>query len=82
MGETPCARAFQSAVACVNADRGTQIWSRNVGGVQPIGADADLVVAGDASDRLNAWRASNGAPKAWVWVWPWYSIVTWSCSPT
>lgn len=59
-GELICARAFQSAVGCVNAERGSAVWSRLVGGSNGIGADAEIVVAGDASDRLSAWRLNNG----------------------
>ena len=59
-GELICARAFQSSVGCINAERGSSLWSRNVGGTNGIGADAQTVVAGDASDRLSAWRLANG----------------------
>ncbi|MEF7616026.1 outer membrane protein assembly factor BamB [Aquincola sp. MAHUQ-54] len=59
-GESVCMRAFQSSVGCVNAERGALQWSKNVGGVQAVGADADLVVGADGSDRITAWRASNG----------------------
>ncbi|OWQ93916.1 outer membrane protein assembly factor BamB [Roseateles aquatilis] len=58
--DTFCARAFQSAVACVNAERGNAIWSRNVGGSRGLGVDAAIVVGGDASDRLTAWGTRNG----------------------
>lgn len=59
-GELICARAFQSSVGCVNAERGSALWSRVVGGTNGIGADDQVVVAGDASDRLSAWRLANG----------------------
>lgn len=59
-GEAICARAFQSAVGCVNAERGSALWNRVVGGTNGIGADDQVVVAGDASDRLSAWRLNNG----------------------
>ncbi|MGQ3052491.1 MAG: PQQ-binding-like beta-propeller repeat protein [Roseateles sp.] len=59
-GELICARAFQSAVGCVNAERGSALWNRVVGGTNGIGADDQIVVAGDASDRLSAWRLANG----------------------
>ncbi|MBB4842110.1 outer membrane assembly lipoprotein YfgL [Paucibacter oligotrophus] len=59
-GDLLCARAFQSAVGCVNAERGVAQWSRNVGGVNGVGGDAKIVVGGDASDRLTAWNAANG----------------------
>ncbi|KQV60416.1 outer membrane protein assembly factor BamB [Pelomonas sp. Root1217] len=59
-GEVICARAFQSSVGCVNAERGSALWNRVVGGTNGIGADAQVVVAGDASDRLSAWKLANG----------------------
>lgn len=59
-GELICARAFQSSVGCVNAERGSPVWNRLVGGTNGIGADSQVVVAGDASDRLSAWRLANG----------------------
>lgn len=59
-GELVCARAFQSAVGCVNAERGSAVWSRAAGGMNGVGADDQVLVAGDASDRLSGWRLSNG----------------------
>lgn len=59
-GEALCARAFQSSVGCVNAERGSALWNRVVGGTNGIGADDQVVVAGDASDRLSAWKLANG----------------------
>jgi outer membrane protein assembly factor BamB len=59
-GSRFCARAFQSAVACADAERGTVLWSRNVGGIRPVGGDAERVFGADGSDRLTAWRADNG----------------------
>ncbi|MBN8503820.1 MAG: outer membrane protein assembly factor BamB [Burkholderiales bacterium] len=59
-GDLICARAFQAAVGCVNAQRGNQTWSRLQGGALGVGGDAEVVVGFDASDRLTAWRTSNG----------------------
>lgn len=59
-GDVICARAFQSSVGCVNAERGSALWNRVVGGTNGIGADDQIVVAGDASDRLSAWKLANG----------------------
>jgi len=59
-GELICARAFQSSVGCVNAEGGSALWNRVVGGTNGIAADDQVVVAGDASDRLSAWRLANG----------------------
>lgn len=60
IGDSICARAFQSAVGCVNAERGTLAWSRNIGGTDAVGADEDYIFGADASDRMTAWRVSNG----------------------
>lgn len=60
VGGRVCARAFQSAVACADAARGAVLWSRNVGGVQAVGGDAELLIGADASDRITAWRAATG----------------------
>jgi outer membrane assembly lipoprotein YfgL len=65
VGNTVCARAFQSAVGCVDAERGTLVWTRNVGGNEGIGGDAELLVGADGSDRISAWRATTGE-VAWT----------------
>ena len=59
-GTTLCARAFQSAVGCVNAERGSTLWSRNNAGLQGLSGDAELVFGADASDRVTAWKVTNG----------------------
>jgi outer membrane protein assembly factor BamB len=59
-GNTLCARSFQTAVACADLQRATLSWTKTAGGVQAVGADADLVVGADNSGRLSAWRAGNG----------------------
>ncbi len=64
-GSRVCARAFQSAVACVDAERGALQWTRNAGGIAAVGADAERLFGADASDRITAWRADNG-DMAWT----------------
>ena len=59
-GSSVCVRAFQAAVACVDAARGALQWSRNVGGAQAVAADESVLVAADGSDRLSAWRQGTG----------------------
>ncbi len=60
VGNLVCARAFQAGVGCADADRGTTVWTRNLGGWQPVGGDDQVLVAADASDRIAAWRLLNG----------------------
>ena len=64
-GDVICTRSFQAAVGCVNAERGTLAWSKNVGGTDAVTGDAQFVFAGDASDRVTAWKADNG-DVAWT----------------
>ncbi|MES2718769.1 MAG: outer membrane protein assembly factor BamB [Pseudomonadota bacterium] len=63
LGDQLCARAFQTAVGCVNitsADRASLRWSRIAGGQQAIGGDADFIFGADGSDRLSAWKTAGG----------------------
>jgi outer membrane assembly lipoprotein YfgL len=60
LGDRVCARAFQAAVACADAARGALLWSRNVGGINAVAGDAELIFGADASDRITAWRANSG----------------------
>lgn len=56
-----CARAFQSAVGCVQAtESGALAWTRASSGSTGVHADAERVYAADNADRLTAWRRSSG----------------------
>ena len=65
VGDVVCARAFQAAVGCVDAERGAALWSKNVGGTRGVAADEQFVYAADASDRISAWRLASGE-SAWT----------------
>ncbi len=60
LGDVVCLRAFQSAVGCIDAERGALVWSKNLSGSGAVGGDAQLVASADASDRVQAWRTHNG----------------------
>jgi outer membrane assembly lipoprotein YfgL len=64
-GDRVCMRAFQNAVGCVDLARHVLLWSRNTGGVNAVGGNAERIFGGDASDRLTAWNATNGE-LAWT----------------
>jgi outer membrane protein assembly factor BamB len=59
-GDSVCVRAFQSAVACVNAERGNLQWTKNVGGTEGVAGNERLIVGADGSDRITAWRTATG----------------------
>lgn len=63
-GELVCARAFQVAVGCVNAERGSLIWTRNASGNDGIAADERMVIGADTNDRITGWRTVDGS-VAW-----------------
>lgn len=64
-GASFCLRAFQSAVGCVDAERGALQWSASVGGVAPVAADAEMVFAADSADRVFARRRGRG-DQVWL----------------
>ncbi|MGZ5892420.1 MAG: outer membrane protein assembly factor BamB [Caldimonas sp.] len=64
-GELLCARSFQAAVGCVDAERGRIMWTKSIGGTDAIGGDAEFVFGADASDRLSAWKTPSGE-VAWT----------------
>lgn len=59
-GDLLCARSFQAAVGCVDAQLGNVAWTKTVGGTDAITGDAEMLFGADASDRLNAWRTATG----------------------
>ncbi|MEO8279990.1 MAG: outer membrane protein assembly factor BamB [Ideonella sp.] len=65
IGDVVCARSFQAAVSCINAERGSLAWSKNLGGTDGVAAEGQLVAAADASDRISAWKAASGE-VAWT----------------
>lgn len=65
VGNMLCARAFQAAVGCVDGDTGSLRWTKNVGGTDAVGGDADYVFGADATDRITAWRMASG-DVAWT----------------
>ena len=64
-GDLICARSFQAAVGCVDAQLGNVAWTKTVGGTDAISGDAELLFGADASDRINAWRTATG-DVAWT----------------
>jgi outer membrane assembly lipoprotein YfgL len=64
-GEVVCARAFQSSVTCLNAERNAVLWSRPQGGFEGLAIDAEFVAGADATDRISVWRRASG-DVAWT----------------
>lgn len=64
VGNTVCARAFNSAVACADAEAGRSLWNKPAQGIVGVHGDGQLVLGAEADGRLVAWRRANG-DKAW-----------------
>lgn len=64
-GDVVCARAFQTAIGCVNAARGNLLWSKPASGAQGVHGDADLVFGTESDGKVIAWRRSDGE-RAWT----------------
>lgn len=64
IGDSVCARAYSAAVGCVDASRGTVVWSRAAQGTTGVHGDDRLVFGADAEGRFQAWQRASGEP-AW-----------------
>jgi outer membrane protein assembly factor BamB len=63
-GNTVCARAFQASVGCVDAERGSLLWSKPANGAQGVDGDDSLVFGTEADGKVLAWRRADGE-SAW-----------------
>lgn len=59
-GDTVCARAFQASIGCVNAARGSLLWTKSANGVQGIDGDDRLLFGTEADGTVIAWRRTDG----------------------
>lgn len=65
VGNNVCVRAFQSAVACVDAQTGLTVWTRPALGSSGIAGDAIAVFGAEGDGKIVAWRRSDGE-KLWT----------------
>lgn len=65
VGTTVCARAFQAAVGCVDAERGRLLWTQRANGSDGVHGDEASVFGTENDGRVVSWRRDNGQ-RAWV----------------
>lgn len=65
VGDSVCARAFQAAVGCVNAVRGTTVWTQPASGAEGVHGDGDAVFGTEGNGTVTAWRRSDGS-RLWT----------------
>ena len=64
-GDVVCARAFQTAVGCVNAANGTLLWTKPAFGYVGVHGDDKYVYGVESDGKIMAWRRIDGE-RAWV----------------
>lgn len=64
-GALVCARAFQTALGCVDAGSGRLLWTRPANGATGIAGDGERLYGAEADGQLLAWRADTG-DRAWA----------------
>jgi outer membrane protein assembly factor BamB len=64
-GNVVCARAFQAAVGCVDATRGTVLWAQRANGSEGVHGDATHVFGTEGDGKVVAWKRDSGQ-KAWT----------------
>lgn len=62
-GSVLCARAFQAAVGCVDAARGSVLWTRPASGSTGVHGDDELVLGTESDGRVRAWKRNGGEPQ-------------------
>jgi outer membrane protein assembly factor BamB len=60
IGNTVCARSFNSAVGCVDTETGRLLWSKPAQGVTGVHGDEQYVFGSETDGRLMAWQRAKG----------------------
>lgn len=60
-----CVRSYQTAVACVDAGKGSIAWSKPATGAAGLGGDAEYVFGAETDSRLMAWSRASGE-RVWM----------------
>lgn len=61
-GSTLCGRAFQAGVGCIDANRGTVLWSQASNGATGLSGDDRAVFGVEGDGRIRAWERASGKP--------------------
>lgn len=56
-----CARAFQAAVGCVNAARGSVNWTLPASGAEGVHGDGEALFGAESNGTVTAWRRGDGS---------------------
>lgn len=65
LGDSVCARAYAAAVGCVDASRGSVVWSQPAQGRVGLAGDDRLVFGTETNGQVRAWSRASGE-AAWA----------------
>ncbi|WP_241777010.1 outer membrane protein assembly factor BamB [Acidovorax sp. Root275] len=65
VGDSICARAFQTAVGCVNAARGSVAWAQPANGPDGVHGDGEALFGAESNGTVVGWRRSDGS-RLWT----------------
>jgi outer membrane assembly lipoprotein YfgL len=65
VGDNLCVRAFQSAVACVDAQSGRTLWTKNAAGSSGVAGNGTAIYGAEADGKMISWRRADGE-KLWT----------------
>jgi outer membrane protein assembly factor BamB len=65
LGDSVCARAYQSTVGCVDTRQGQVQWSSPSKGLTGVSGDSQSVYGSESDGRVLAWKRSTG-DKLWA----------------
>jgi len=65
VGDSVCARAFQATVGCIDAGRGTVLWTQPASGSEGIDGDGSMLFGTESNGTVAAWRRADGV-RAWT----------------
>jgi outer membrane protein assembly factor BamB len=65
VGDSVCVRAYYTSIGCVDAVRGTLVWTKPSIGAEGVSGDDRMVYSTETDGKITAWRRTDGASQ-WV----------------
>ncbi len=64
VGDSVCARAYQASVGCIDAARGSVVWTQAASGGEGIDGDEQMLFGTEGNGTVLAWKRADGS-RAW-----------------
>jgi outer membrane protein assembly factor BamB len=65
VGDSVCARSYQTAVGCVDTSRGQTAWTQKADGAEGLNGDGANLFGTERDGKVVSWRRDNGQ-RAWT----------------